>query len=125
MTRILDPNPGQARTIGPTTVAKLASRMIAAQRVVSASLPAGFISPTPVVILLQLLVAEDEGEWATLEATESASSDTPSVTRRWTAALKAAGLIEQREGLLGLTAHGYETTVAMLENIYAAQRKLD
>lgn len=125
MTRILDPNPGQTRTIGPTTAAKLASRMIAAQSAVFNALPSGFASPTPLMVLLELLVAEDGGEWATLHQIESGVDDTPSVTRRWIEALKAAGLIEQRAALLGLTAHGYDTVVAMLEGIYAAQRKLD
>lgn len=125
MTRILDPSPGRTRVIGPTTTAKFAARMIAAQRVMSECLPDGFSAPIPLDVLLKLYVAEDEGNCLVVEDFSSSHNPKSSVVVRWIKALEAAELVEQRGNLIALTAHGYDTLTCMMAGIYAAQRTLD
>jgi hypothetical protein len=116
---------GRGYLVGGTDTLILARRMLAAAAVVHAHLPYGFDPPSPLQIMMQLYVAEEEACYLTLTDVSRSDPASQPVTKRWLAALESNGFVERRDTIFALTTFGYERVIATLEALFAAQRRLD
>ena len=123
--RQLKPADGRSYLVGGTTTLILARRMLAATKTVRDHLPPGFDTPSPMQILMQLYVAEEESDDLFIADIVSLNPTSAPIIRRWLAALGSIGYVEQRGELVALTEHGYDRVIATLEAMFAAQRELD
>ena len=93
--RILSVPDGKVRVVSTTTTLKLAERMLAASRVVSSHLPAGFSPPTPMNLLLELFIAEENALYPGAADLGRHDGMSPRLVDRWLIALLHEGLIEK------------------------------
>lgn len=108
-----------------TTTIKLAERVLASARVVEAQMPFGFVSFSPLYLLLELYLAEEQANYLTIDGVRQRGPASASTLKRWVSAIEGEGLIEQNAGLLALTQKGYTLVVDTLEGIFDVQRELD
>lgn len=125
MSRTLRVADGKEHVVSTTTTIKLAERMLASSRVVACSMPAGLHPPSPVTILLELYLAEEEALYPKSSALGLTDHMHPIVAERWAAALLKQGLVEQQHGRVALSATGHKVVTEMLELLFAVQRALD
>lgn len=125
MSRTLKVADGKEHVVSTTSTIKLAERMLASSRVIACSLPPGLHPPSPVTILLELYLAEDEALYPKSSGLGLTDHMHPIVAERWVAALLKQGLVEQQHGRVALSAAGYQAVTDMLEVLFAVQRALD
>lgn len=115
---------GREHRITATTI-KQAKRMLASSRVVACSMPAGLHTPSPVTILLELYLAQEEALYPRARGLGRVDLAHPAVTRRWIAVLENEGLVEQHQGRFSLSPAGHGRVSEMLELLSDVQRCLD
>ena len=125
MSRTLRVADGREHVVSTTTTIKLAERMLASSRVIACSMPAGLHTPSPVTILLELYLAEEEALYPRASGLGRVDHMHPVVTNRWIAALAEQGLVEQQRGHVALNAAGHKKVTEMLELLFEVQRCLD
>ncbi len=125
MPRTLIAPDGAVRNVAVTTTVKIAERILASARVVEAKMPTGFVSFSPLNILLELYLAEEQANYLSVDTLRHRAIASETTLRRWISALELEGLIDQKEGLLALTHQGYTLVVDTLEGIFNVQRELD
>jgi len=125
LSRSLDLPGDTPRIIAPTTIRKMAERLLSASCEIAAFMPRGFHGPCPLDILLALYIAEDDADYLQQGDLTMPGALSPASVGRWTAALLSEGLIEQRNMLLGLSDKGHALVTSTIEAIYLAQRALD
>ncbi|WP_294312814.1 hypothetical protein [uncultured Sphingomonas sp.] len=108
-----------------TTTIKLAERVLASARVVDAHMPPDFANFSPLYLLLELYLAEEQANYLTIDAVRQRGPASASTLKRWISAIEGEGLVEQNAGLLALTQKGYTLVVDTLEGIFDVQRELD
>jgi hypothetical protein len=125
MSRTLRVADGKEHVVSTATMTKLAERMLTSSRVVACSMPAGLYPPSPVTILLELYLAEEEALYPRSSALGVTDHMHPVVAERWVAALVQQGLVEQRHNRAALSATGYKIVKDMLNLLFQVQRALD
>jgi hypothetical protein len=123
--QVLTTADGSVRTISPTTTVKMAERMLAASRVARAELPKSFHTPSPLNLLLEMFVAEEDTQYYRVSELGFNDGMHPRITERWVAALVEAGLMSVQIDHAALTTEGHSTVTRLIESLYVAQRKLD
>lgn len=111
MSRTLRVADGREHVVSTTTTIKLAERMLASLRVVACSMPAGLHPPSPVSILLELYLAEEEALYPRASRLGRTDHMHPMVVDRWIAVLVQQGLVEQQQGRNALTEAGHEHVI--------------
>jgi hypothetical protein len=101
--------------------ASAARRMLAEAQVFTQHLPAPLNSSEPLQILLWLFSAEADLRTVNSDQIRVPSSLSPEVTRRWLAALTAAGLVLACDNDISLSDHGRTTMIEMLSRIVDPQ----
>jgi hypothetical protein len=99
--------------------------MLAASGVVSSHLPAGFSPPTPMNLLLELFIAEENALYPGAADLGRHDGMSPRLVDRWLIALLHEGLIEKNNEAVALTDQGFNAVVRVLEAMFNAQRLLD
>lgn len=125
MPRTLIAADGAVRNVAVTTTIKMAERILASARIVESHMPTGFVGFSPLNVLLELYLAEEQASYLTVDTLRHHGIASGSTLRRWVAAIEAEGLIEQKSDLLALTQQGYTLVVDTLESIFNVQRELD
>jgi hypothetical protein len=88
-------------------------------------MPAGLYPPSPVTILLEFYLAEEEALYPRSSALGLTDHMNPVVAERWVGALVQQGLVERQHGRAALSATGHKLVTEMLELLFAVQRALD
>lgn len=125
MPRTLSVADGKEHVVSTTTTIKLAERMLASSRVIACSMPAGLHPPSPVTILLELYLAEEEALYPRASGLGRVDQMHPVVAEGWVAVLVQQGLVEVQHGRAALTAAGHKVVCDMLELLFSVQRALD
>lgn len=115
---------GRERPITATTI-KEAKRLLASSRVVACSMPIGLHTPSPVTILLELYLAQQEALYPRARGLGRVDHAHPAVTKRWIAVLESEGLVEQQQGRFSLSPAGHGRVSEMLMLLSDVQRCLD
>jgi hypothetical protein len=85
---------------------KIAKRMLISAKVVAENMPQGFMSVSPMHILLHLFVAEESANCLTLSELEVATGGASAVIDRWINALRDAALVERSADFVALAPSG-------------------
>lgn len=125
MSRTLRVADGREHVVSTTTTIKLAERVLASLRVLACSMPAGLHTPSPVTILLELYLAEEEALYPRTSGLGRTDHMHPAIVDRWIAVLVQQGLVEQQQGRNALTEAGHEHVTEMLTLLFQVQRCLD
>lgn len=125
MSRTLRVADGREHVVSTTTTVKLAERMLASSRVIACSMPASLHTPSPVTLLLELYLAEEEALYPHASGLGRIDHMHPMVVERWIAVLVQQGLVEQQQGRNALTEAGHKHVTDMLTLLFQVQRCLD
>lgn len=106
-------------------IVKLAERMLIASRVVANGMPAGFSPSSPINFLLELFLAEEGGQYLSIDDVGKNDQMSKCVAERWIAALIAEGFVERSGQAIGLTDRGFQVVTSMLTRLFESQRLLD
>ncbi|MBB4620014.1 hypothetical protein, partial [Sphingomonas abaci] len=85
----------------------------------------GLHTPSPITILLELYLAQEEALSPCARGLGRVDLAHPAVTRRWIAVLESEGLVEQQQGRFSLSPAGHGRVSEMLELLSDVQRYLD
>lgn len=104
---------------------KIAKRLLISAKVITDNMPQGFVSVSPMHILLHLFLAEESANYLTLTKLEVATGGTAAVIDRWINALRDAALVERCGEFIVLAPFGHQRVTEMLNELYDAQLALD
>jgi hypothetical protein len=113
-----------AITIAPN-VQKIAKRLLISAKAIADNMPQGFVSVSPMHILLHLFLAEESANYLTLAKLEVATGGASAVIDRWISALRDAALVERCGEFIALAPFGHQRVTEMLNELYDAQLALD
>ncbi|MBB4618536.1 hypothetical protein [Sphingomonas abaci] len=108
-----------------TTTIKFAERVLASYRVLAVGLPSELRCPSPMSMLLELYVAEEEALYPTADGLGVIDAMHPNVRNHWIKALVQSGHIEQKGSRFALSDVGYKVVNDVLDLLFQVQRCLD
>jgi hypothetical protein len=125
MPRTLTAPNDREHVVTTTTTIKFAERVLASYRVLAVGLPVELRCPSPMSILLELYIAEEEALYPTSDGLGKVDAMHPSVKNRWIQALAQSGFVEQKGARFALTEAGYKVVNDVLDLLFQVQRCLD